>query len=68
MVDFRKPKVLTPAERAAQEDGRRAQGRVSTVSKFVGSSEATFSPNLRAGEASPSASFSYIACDMYVAN
>src|SRR5208337_3000481 len=33
MVDFRKLKVLTPAERAAQEDGHKAQGRLSTVSK-----------------------------------
>ena len=26
MVDFRKLKALTPAQHAAQEDGRRAQG------------------------------------------
>jgi len=32
MVDFRKLKALKPAEHAAQEDGRRAQGRLSTVS------------------------------------
>jgi hypothetical protein len=36
MVDFRKLKILTRAERAAQEDRRRAQGRLSTISKFVG--------------------------------
>ena len=35
MVDFRKLKVLTPAEHAAQEDGRRAQGRLSTVSNSL---------------------------------
>ena len=35
MVDFRKLKALTPAERAAQEDGRRAQGRLSTVSNSL---------------------------------
>jgi hypothetical protein len=32
MVDFRKLKALTRAEHAAQEDGRRAQGHLSTVS------------------------------------
>ena len=35
MVDFRKLKALTPAEHAAQEDGRRAQGRLSTVSNSL---------------------------------
>ena len=58
MVDSGKLKVLTPAERAAQEDGRRAQGRLSTCLQFVHCIEATFSPDLRAGEATPSASIS----------
>ena len=35
MVDFRKLKALTPAETRAQEDGRRAQGRLSTVSNSL---------------------------------
>ena len=58
MVNSGKLKVLTPAERAAQEDGRRAQGRLSTCLRFAHRIEATFSPDLRAGEATPSASIS----------